>query len=69
MNNKKQLLQSLHLNIAACDENIKEEQNKIEIYQRAIKNVYASCEHDFKEIPSMGANIVECKICGYEDGV
>ena len=69
MNYIKLLVQTLHLNITTCDENIKEEKEKIEIYKRAIKNAYASCKHDFKEVPSMGANIVECKICGYEDGV
>jgi len=68
MNNKKLLIRALHLNISHCDENIKEEKKEIEAYKRGIQNIYNSCDHEFKEVPAMGANIVECKICGYKDG-
>lgn len=69
MNNKKMLIISTQQLISICDENIKEEREKIQKYKRIITKIYNSCEHDFKEVPSMGANIVQCKICGYEDGV
>jgi len=69
MNNIKTLIQTTNINIANCDENIKEEKEQKEVYKQVLKNAYASCKHDFEEVPSMGASIVECKICGYWDGV
>jgi len=69
MNNKKILILNTQQLISICDENIKEEKIKIKIYKSIINKVYISCKHDFEEVPSMGANIVKCKICGCEDGV
>ena len=68
MNNIKLLIQATNIHIANCDINIEADKIKKEKYERVLKNAYASCKHDFKEVPCMGANIVECKICGYEDG-
>jgi hypothetical protein len=44
------------------DADIRDKCNRLEQMQK-------NCKHDFEFVPVQGANIVECKICGYMDGV
>ena len=69
MNNKKILIKNQQMLISICDENIKEEKDRIKVYRRVIENIYNSCEHDFESVACCGASMAECKICGYADGV
>ena len=46
---------------------IAKERDNIRKAIEEIDRLQSKCTHDFEEVPCMGANIVKCKICGYED--
>jgi len=66
MNNIKTLIQATNINIANCDENIKEEKEQKGIYKQVLKHAYASCKHEFKTVPYHAGYVEQCKHCGYE---